>query len=203
MSYFTSLLESDNKAKTEKVGPCPFLLYLISYTRIQLQEALARLSSLEAELAKLKLILLLQPFPSSSRPSHSALLNASTYLSSLPYPAATGDGVLVAQKQRGAWKKKDKDPKVPPPAHRGSDEDKHAEAVLTDLGVAAKSDAEGSGSTSTLPLLDPSSNINGQTSYLSAAQDPMIASPQSQKYRFAVDVYAHKFGRKMFRAPFL
>ncbi|SJL06782.1 uncharacterized protein ARMOST_10124 [Armillaria ostoyae] len=175
MTYFNSLLESDNKAKTEK-----------------LQEALARLSSLEAELAKLKPILLLQPFPSSSRPSHSALLNASTYLSSLPYPAATGDGALVAQKQRGAKKKKkDKDSKVPPPAHGGSDEDKHADAVLTDSGVAAKSDAEGSASTSTLPLLDPPPNINGQTSYLSAAQDSMTASPQSQQYRFAVDVYAH------------
>ncbi|PBK60297.1 hypothetical protein ARMSODRAFT_730865 [Armillaria solidipes] len=155
MTYFNSLLESDNKAKTEK-----------------LQEALARLSS--------------------SRPSHSALLNASTYLSSLPYPAATGDSALVAQKQRGAKKKKkDKDQKVPPPAHGGSDEDKHAEAVLTDSGVTAKSDAEGSASTSTLPLLDPPPNINGQTSYLSAAQDSMTASPQSQQYRFAVDVYAH------------
>ncbi|SJL06799.1 uncharacterized protein ARMOST_10141 [Armillaria ostoyae] len=175
MTYFNSLLESDNKAKTEK-----------------LQEALARLSSLEAELAKLKPILLLQPFPSSSRPSHSALLNASTYLSSLPYPAATGDSALVAQKQRGAKKKKkDKDSKVPPPAHGGSDEDKHTEPVLTDPGVTAKSDAEGSASTSTLPLLDPPPNINGQTSYLSAAQDSMTASPQSQQYRFAVDVYAH------------
>ncbi|KAK0234791.1 hypothetical protein EDD85DRAFT_888628 [Armillaria nabsnona] len=172
MTYFNSLLESDNKAKTEK-----------------LQEALARLSSLEAELAKLKPILLLQPFPPSTHPSHSALLNASTYLSSLPYPAATGDGALVAQKQRGAKKKKkDKDPKVPPVAHGGSDEDKHAEAVPTDPGVAAKSDAEGSASTSTLPLLDPSLNINGQTSYLSAAQDSVTTSPQ---YRFAVDVYAH------------
>ncbi len=190
MSYFNSLLESDNKAKTEKVGPCPFLLHLISYTRIQLQEARARLSSLEAELARLKPILLLQPFPSSSRPSHSALLNASAYLSSLPYPAATGDGALVAQKQRGA-RKKDEDPKDAPPAHEGSDEDNHAEAVLNDPGVAAKSDAEGSASTSTLPLLDPSSNINDQTSYLSAAQDSMTASTQSQQYRFAVDVYAY------------
>ncbi|KAK0187034.1 hypothetical protein F5146DRAFT_1063353 [Armillaria mellea] len=161
MTYFNSLLESDNKVKTDK-----------------LQEALARLSSLEAELAKLRPILLLQPFPSSGRPSHTALLNASTYLSSLPYPAPTGDSALVAQKQRGAKKKKDK---VPPPAHGGSDEDK---AVPTDPG------AEGSASTSTLPLLDPSPTINGQTSYLSAAQDSMTASPQSQ-YRFAVDVYAH------------
>ncbi|KAK0467560.1 hypothetical protein IW261DRAFT_1519432 [Armillaria novae-zelandiae] len=149
MTYFNSLLESDNKAKTEK-----------------LQEALARLSSLEAELAKLKPILLLQPFPPTARPSHSALLNASTYLSSLPYPAATGDSALAVQKQRGAKKKKDK---VPPPAHGGSDEDNVV--------------AEGSASTS---MLDPSLSTNGQTSYLSAAQ----ASPQSQ-YRFAVDVYAH------------
>ncbi|KAK0218891.1 hypothetical protein IW262DRAFT_1063368 [Armillaria fumosa] len=156
MTYFNSLLESENKVKTEK-----------------LQEALARLSSLEAELAKLKPILLLQPFPPSARPSHSGLLNASTYLSSLPYPAATGDSALAAQKQRGA-KKKDK-----LPAHGGSDEDK-APGVAT----------EGSASTSTLPVLDASPSINGQTSYLSAAQDSMTASPQSQ-YRLAVDVYAH------------
>ncbi len=183
------------------MGLCPFLFYLISYTRIQLQEALARLSSLEAELAKLKPILLLQPFPSSFILFRIIQCIDLPFISSLP--CSDWRRCSGCAEKRGARKKKDKDPKVPPPAHRGSDEDKHAEAVLTDLGVAAKSDAEGSGSTSTLPLLDPSSNINGQTSYLSAAQDPMIASPQSQKYRFAVDVYAHKFGRKMFRAPFL
>ncbi|KAK0229277.1 hypothetical protein EDD85DRAFT_957673 [Armillaria nabsnona] len=171
MTYFNSLLESDNKVKTEK-----------------LQEALARLSSLEAELTKLKPISLLKLFPSSSRTSHSALFNASTYLSSLAYSAATGDGVLVVQKQGGARKKKDEDPKVPSPAHGGSDEDKCAEAVLTNPGIAAKSDAEGSAFTSTLPLLDPSLNINGQTSYLSAAQHLATVSLQ---YRFAVVVYAH------------
>ncbi|KAK0489796.1 hypothetical protein EDD18DRAFT_1188406 [Armillaria luteobubalina] len=64
-TYFNSVLESENKAKTEK-----------------LQEALARLSSLEAELAKLKPILLLQPFPPT-----------------------TGDSALASQKQRGAKKK--------------------------------------------------------------------------------------------------
>ncbi|KAK0200439.1 hypothetical protein DFS33DRAFT_1361557 [Desarmillaria ectypa] len=182
LTYFNSLLESDNKAKTEK-----------------LQDTLARLSSLEAELAKLKPILLLQPFSPSARPSHSALVNASTYLSSLPYPAATGDSALVAQKQRGARKKKkDKDLKAPLPAHGGSDEDKHAETALADSCVAAKSDTEGSGEqsalTSTLPALDPSlsaSNTNGQTSYLSAAQDSMTSSPQSRHFRFAVDIYAH------------
>ncbi|KAF9076390.1 hypothetical protein BDP27DRAFT_1313255 [Rhodocollybia butyracea] len=63
-----------------------------------------RLSSLETEILKLKPVLLLQPFPSTS--SRSSLAHASTYLSSLPYPAASGREAASAQRAKVSRKRK-------------------------------------------------------------------------------------------------
>ncbi|KAK7441007.1 hypothetical protein VKT23_016788 [Stygiomarasmius scandens] len=81
----------------------------------------SRLNSLENEMYKLKPLLLLQPFPSV--PTLGSVAHASSYLSSLSYPASTGAAALATQRhklsrkrKRDKEKEKDKDqgePTVP------------------------------------------------------------------------------------------
>ncbi|KAK7056278.1 hypothetical protein VNI00_002831 [Paramarasmius palmivorus] len=69
--------------------------------RYEEQETQIRLTCLEAELCKLKPLLLMQPFPSINTLAHTT-----SYLSSISYPSLTGSAAVSAEKARLARKRK-------------------------------------------------------------------------------------------------